>query len=183
MNTKKWMMILSLLTLAAMLSACGGSKAPGKEAEKPSNQQQQTPENNNKTNDPDKKGTPDANGPSEGEKKADGEQKEVPDYLPKEFPIPEDVEISTAHAEKKGGKKYVLLIYSTHEDLAEVTKLYKQYFKADKFVITTRLTDEKNMIFQVDDTEQQHSWSLIGGLVDTDDGNKMTEITLTWEEM
>lgn len=110
---------------------------------------------------------------------AQAEETEKPDYLPKDFPLPDDAEITTSHSEQNDGKKSVLLIFKSQEKLDKLAETYKQYFQDQGVKDTAETLDEKNLIIQ-GDTDAE-SWSLIGGVLSTKEDT--VELTLTWSEL
>ncbi|OMF37771.1 hypothetical protein BK133_04340 [Paenibacillus sp. FSL H8-0548] len=105
----------------------------------------------------------------------------VPAYLPKDFPLPEDALIVTSHAEETDGKKSVLLIFTTEESMATVSKLYKDYFIAQNLENVGQTVDNKNIIIQGENKETEQNWSMIGGPLASKEG--VIELTVTWSEM
>ncbi len=112
---------------------------------------------------------------------AAGEEK-VPASLPKDFPLPQDVEITTAHSSETDGKKSVLLIFSTKESMADVSKLYKDYFDAQKLDEAGQTIDDNNLIIQGMNMEKKHSWSMIGGPLASPQED-IIQLTVTWAEI
>ncbi|ASA21165.1 hypothetical protein B9T62_10425 [Paenibacillus donghaensis] len=107
---------------------------------------------------------------------------ERPEYLPEDFPLPEDSKIETSNSGLSEDKKYAMLIYTTEQDMAAVTKLYKDYFKAKNLSDAGQTIDDKNLIIQGVDEQNKQSWSLIGGVMASSE-HKVIELTLTWMEM
>lgn len=105
---------------------------------------------------------------------------DMPEYLPSDFPLPEDATIRLANSGENEGKKSAMMIFSTEEDMKTVSQLYKDYFKAKKMTDAGQTIDDKNVIIQGTDPETQEIWSLIGGLLAGEDG--VIELTLTWTE-
>ncbi|WP_379151177.1 hypothetical protein [Paenibacillus sp. sgz5001063] len=104
---------------------------------------------------------------------------ERPEYLPKDFPIPDDAEITTSHSEQNDGKKSVLFIFKSQEKFDKLAETYKQYFQDQGIKDASETIDEKNLIIQ-GDTDAE-SWSLIGGPLSTQ--KETVELTLTWSEL
>ncbi|MNZ92868.1 hypothetical protein D3C78_1119110 [compost metagenome] len=104
-----------------------------------------------------------------------------PEYLPADFPLPQDAKISTSNSVLNDGKKSVLLVFSTHESMSDVTKLYKDYFKTQNLDESSQTIDDKNIIIQGENTEKNESWSMIGGVLSSSEG--FIELTVTWSEM
>jgi len=104
---------------------------------------------------------------------------EIPEYLPKDFPVPDDAEITTTHSEQNDGKKSVLFIFKSQEKLDSLAKTYKKYIQDKGVKDMAETIDDKNLIIQGDsDTE---SWSLIGGVLSSQ--KDTVELTLTWSEL
>ncbi|GIP58288.1 hypothetical protein MKX50_01530 [Paenibacillus sp. FSL W8-0186] len=112
---------------------------------------------------------------------AQGHDEQRPEYLPADFPLPDDVKISTSHSEIKDGKKSVLLIFSTEEDMATITKLYKDYFKSQNLDDSGQTIGDKNIIIQGDNPDKNESWSMIGGRLSSNEG--VIELNVTWTEL
>lgn len=104
-----------------------------------------------------------------------------PEYLPADFPLPKDVKVQTSSAAENGGKKSLLFIFTTTEDMASVTKMYKDYFGTQNLTDTSQTIDEKNLIIQGTNTGKQEEWSLIGGPLTSQKG--VIELTLNWSEL
>lgn len=107
------------------------------------------------------------------------EETERPNYLPKDFPLPEDAEITTSHSQQNDGKKSILLIFKSQEKLDKLAKTYRQYFLDQGVTDTAETIDQKNLIIQ-GDTDAE-SWSLIGGVLSTQEDT--VELTLNWSEL
>lgn len=107
------------------------------------------------------------------------EDSERPDYLPNDFPLPDDAEITTSHSEQNDGKKSVLLIFNSKEKLDKLAETYKQFFQDQGLTDTAETIDEKNLIIQGD--TKSESWSLIGGALSTQEDT--VELTLNWSEL
>lgn len=107
------------------------------------------------------------------------EASERPEYLPKDFPLPDDAEITTSHSEQKDGKKSVLLIFRSKEKLDKLAETYKQYFQDQGIKDAGQTIDAKNLIFQGD--SETASWSLIGGTLSTQEDT--VELTINWSEL
>lgn len=112
---------------------------------------------------------------------AESADHDMPEYLPKDFPLPQDAEISTSHSSETDGKKSVLLIFSTKESMSTVTKLYKDYFNGLKLENAAQTIDDKNIIIQGEDAVNHHGWSMLGGLLAGQDG--VVQLTVTWAEL
>ncbi|MGN7760906.1 hypothetical protein [Paenibacillus sp. 22594] len=104
-----------------------------------------------------------------------------PKYLPADFPLPKDVKVQTSSTAENGGKKSVLFIFTTTEDMAAVTKMYKDYFATQNLTDAGQTMDEKNLIIQGTNTGKQEEWSLIGGPLTSQKG--VIELTLNWSEL
>jgi len=74
--------------------------------------------------------------------------------------------------------KSVLLVFTTKESMSTVTKLYKDYFKTQNLAEDTQTIDDKNIIIQGDNQASKQSWSMIGGLLSSQEG--VIELTVTW---
>lgn len=105
----------------------------------------------------------------------------VTDDLPQDFPLPEDAKLGTTHSETEDGKKSVMLIFTTKEDMATIISLYKEYFKTQGLDDSDMTIDDRNIIIQGDNMEKKESWSLIGGPLTEPEG--VIELTLTWMEL
>ena len=104
-----------------------------------------------------------------------------PKYLPADFPLPDDVEIETSHSRQTEGKKSVLLIIRTKEDMATITSMYTTYFEQRQLENAAETIDDKNIIIQGESPSNSEYWSMIGGILASMDG--VIELTITWEEL
>ncbi|GBF74603.1 hypothetical protein PA598K_02960 [Paenibacillus sp. 598K] len=173
MKKQRWLAGVALALMVA-LSACGNSdQAP---EEKPDNTAPATNEQGTGNVDPDKN----QNDPANNSSNADPEtSSELPANLPSDFPLPEDAKVTTATSGENEGKKNAMIIFTTEQDMKQVTSLYKKYFES-KLSSDSQLIDEKNIVFQGTDTETGDSWSMIGGLMASQEG--VIELTVTWAE-
>lgn len=105
---------------------------------------------------------------------------ELPDNLPKDFPLPKDAKISTTHSGSTDGKKTAILIFTTKESIDAVAKLYKDYFNGKLGRDAAQTIDEKNIIIQGFTQDNKQSWSMIGGKMASQEG--VVELTVTWAE-
>lgn len=105
---------------------------------------------------------------------------ELPENLPKDFPLPPDAKISTSHSGTTDGKKTALLVFTTKESMDAVTKLYKDYFNGKLGRDAVQTIDEKNLIIQGFTQDNKQSWSMIGGKLSAQEG--VIELTVTWAE-
>ncbi len=105
---------------------------------------------------------------------------EVPENLPKDFPLPADAKITTSHSGTTDGKKNALLIFTTKESMDAVTKRYKDYFSGKLGRDAVQTIDEKNIIIQGFTQDNKQSWSMIGGKMASQEG--VIELTVTWAE-
>ncbi len=105
---------------------------------------------------------------------------ELPDNLPKDFPLPADAKISTTHSGSSDGKKTAILIFTTKESIDAVAKLYKDYFNGKLGRDAAQTIDEKNIIIQGFTQDNKQSWSMIGGKMASQEG--VIELTVTWAE-
>ncbi|MBB6024321.1 putative lipoprotein [Paenibacillus sp. JGP012] len=106
---------------------------------------------------------------------------DMPEYLPKDFPLPEDAKVTTATSTESDGKKSVMLIFTTEQDMKTISKLYKDYFTSKKLKDSGQIIDEKNIVIQGTEPDEKQSWSLIGGTTASKEG--VIELTLTWSEI
>ncbi|MDP9699155.1 hypothetical protein [Paenibacillus polysaccharolyticus] len=104
----------------------------------------------------------------------------MPEYLPKDFPLPDDAKITTATSGETEGKKSAMMIFTTEQDMKTVSKLYKDYFTEKKLTDSGQLIDEKNIVIQGTDPDTKQEWSMIGGALASQEG--VVELTLTWSE-
>jgi hypothetical protein len=105
---------------------------------------------------------------------------EVPENLPKDFPLPADAKITTSHSGTTDGKKTALLVLTTKESMDAVTKRYKDYFNGKLGRDAVQTIDEKNVIIQGFTQDNKQSWSMIGGKLSSQEG--VIELTVTWAE-
>lgn len=106
---------------------------------------------------------------------------ELPKYLPTDFPLPDDAEIETSHSQQSEGKKSVLLIIHTKEDMETITSMYTTYFEAQKLEDAAQTIDAKNIIIQGESPTNSEYWSMIGGSLASTEG--VIELTITWQEL
>ncbi|WP_342552303.1 hypothetical protein [Paenibacillus sp. FSL R7-0652] len=104
----------------------------------------------------------------------------LPEYLPKDFPLPDDAAITTANSREDEGKKSAMLIFTTKQDMETVSKMYKEYFEAKKLTDSGQTIDAKNIIIQGTEPDTEQHWSLIGGTLASKEGT--IELTLSWSE-
>ena len=105
----------------------------------------------------------------------------LPKYLPTDFPLPDDVEITTSNSEQNEGKKSVLLIIRTKKDMETITSMYTTYHEGRKLEDASQTIDSKNIVIQGKSPTHSENWSLIGGNLASMDG--VTELVITWEEL
>ncbi|WP_019640287.1 hypothetical protein [Paenibacillus fonticola] len=165
MQKKAWTSLwLSILIIAA-LSACQSVKS--EPAQQPLN-----------TAEAGQNATAEVQTEENSNEKADEKR---PEYLPADFPIPDDAKISTSQSDITDGKKSALLIFSTEEDMETITKLYKDYFNKQNLDDSAQTIDDKNIIIRGDNPEKKESWSMIGGLLSSSEG--VIELNVTWTEL
>ncbi|MGQ8872632.1 hypothetical protein [Paenibacillus sp. TSA_86.1] len=104
----------------------------------------------------------------------------MPEYLPKDFPLPDDAKITTANSGENDGKKSAMMVFTTEQDMKTVSKLYKDYFEAKKLTDSGQIIDAKNIVIQGTEPDTKQSWSLIGGALASQEG--VVELTITWSE-
>lgn len=104
-----------------------------------------------------------------------------PKYLPKDFPLPTDPDITLSNSSEDEGKKSVFLIVKSTQDIKEITQLYKRYFDSRGLSNDAHLIDGKNLIMQGDSAQHKESWSIIGGELSNTDG--VVELIINWEEL
>ena len=104
-----------------------------------------------------------------------------PEYLPADFPLPADAQISTSHSGLADGKKSALLIFTTKESMSAVTEMYTEYFKKQNLDESAQTIDDKNIIIQGDNLDKNESWSLIGGALASSEG--VVELNVTSAEL
>lgn len=157
MNKTKQTILIVVLLLGSMLvlGACNASRSI--EEGQATNQESST------------------NGSTAEQQEASGE---IPEYLPTDFPLPDDAKITTSHSSSDDGKKAALLIFETSASMADVTEMYKEYFK--RLGDGAETIDDKNIIIQGIDEERKHDWSVIGGALSDRAG--IIELTVTWAE-
>ncbi|TCS97022.1 hypothetical protein EDD58_101669 [Hazenella coriacea] len=116
---------------------------------------------------------------SEAQESSSNEKK--PEYLPDDFPLPTDAEITTSQSNMEDGKKSALLIFKTKASMTDVTKMYKEYFKTQNLSDDAQTFDDKNIIIQGINEHKKHDWSIIGGSLSSQDG--IIEFQVTWAEL
>ncbi|WOV83801.1 hypothetical protein PGH26_13095 [Sporosarcina jeotgali] len=105
----------------------------------------------------------------------------LPKYLPEDFPLPSDAEISHIHSEQTDGKKYVYFRIRSKESMDSVTSMYTNYFEKRKLEDAAQTIDQRNIIIQGESPTYSEYWSMIGGAL-TDSGG-VIELTVSWEEL
>lgn len=105
----------------------------------------------------------------------------VPKYLPADFPLPKDSEITNVHTDVNEGKKYILFNLKTKQDVDTVAKLYTDYFEQRKLEDFAQTIDKKNIIIQGDSPTHSEYWSIIGGASSVNEG--YVELLISWEEL
>lgn len=105
----------------------------------------------------------------------------LPAYLPADFPVPDDVEITMSNSGQDEGKKSVLLIIRTKEDIDTVTSMYTTYLEGRKLEDAAQTLDAKNIIIQGESPTNSEYWSMIGGSLASEEG--VVELTINWEEL
>jgi hypothetical protein len=103
-----------------------------------------------------------------------------PGELPADYPLPADAIITNSHSESNDGKKSVLLTYTTKENMADISALYKDYFQKRKLKDAAITSDERNLIIQGATEDGKEQWSLIGTSLASQEG--VIDLTLTWAE-
>ncbi|WP_028588943.1 hypothetical protein [Paenibacillus massiliensis] len=174
-NKKQLVLTCATLTLMTILSACStqaaqesgdsnntnGSKVPAAESIADTS-----------------KASTSAAKPAEAEV---NQNKQLPENMPADFPLPADAQIELAQSSEQEGKKSVMIIFTTPEDLKAVSDMYKDYFATKAMTDAMETIDDKNIIIQGTDTEAHEKWSLIGGVMASKDGS--VELTMTWSEL
>lgn len=105
---------------------------------------------------------------------------EMPEHLPKDFPLPDDAVISLANSGETEGKKSAMLIFTTTQDVQTVAQLYSDYFASKNMTDAGETVDDQNIIIQGTDSEAGELWSVIGGTLSAQEG--VVELTVTWSE-
>ncbi|MGO4547347.1 hypothetical protein AB4Z29_21420 [Paenibacillus sp. 2TAB23] len=177
MKKKMWSHAVMSFALVMALGACSNAAAENNSSEPNGENMQETSSNNAVGQAAD----PAVNGNETSVSDTTGAEK-VPAYLPKDFPLPQDAEITTAHSSETDGKKSVLLIFSTKESMTSVTKTYKDYFDAQELDEAGQTIDDNNLIFQGINAEKKHSWSMIGGPLASPQED-IVQLTVTWTEL
>ncbi|MBP1990178.1 hypothetical protein [Paenibacillus eucommiae] len=181
MSKKQWFFTFFTILVIIMTSGCGNSASTGTDTSPTSEETpSQTPVTTDSGTKPKNEEVPQTTEATSPAPTASDSGK-VPDELPSDFPLPKDAEITTAQSQENDGKKSVLLIYSTHEDMSTVTKMYKDYFKSQNLEDTGQVIDDKNLIIQGKNKEAGQSWSMIGGPLASQEG--VIELTVTWNEI
>ncbi|MBU5353966.1 hypothetical protein ACN9MH_21620 [Paenibacillus silvae] len=183
---KTYVLACAALAMMVALSACSSA------ADQPKNESEQVnseassgtadpvvTENTNETD------TETVSTPAASEASTDPGQtvaaEDMPENLPKDFPLPEDAKVTTATSTESDGKKSVMLIFTTEQDMKTISKLYKDYFTSKKLKDSGQIMDEKNIVIQGTEPDEKQSWSLIGGTTASKEG--VIELTLTWSEV
>jgi len=179
MKKQRWLAGAALALMVA-LSACGNAndKTPDSPdtGTAPVTEQGTGNANNGNGETPAETASNDANQDNDT---SANESSELPANLPFDFPLPEDAKVTTATSGENEGKKNAMIIFTTEQDMKQVTSLYKKYFES-KLSSDSQLIDDKNIVIQGEDTETGGSWSMIGGLMASQEG--VIELTVTWVE-
>ncbi|MEK4329179.1 hypothetical protein MKX70_25390 [Paenibacillus sp. FSL R7-0312] len=112
---------------------------------------------------------------------ASAASQELPENLPEDFPLPEDVQIKLSHSEENEGKKTALLIFTTTQSMDTVSKIYQDYFSSRLGSDSAQTLDDKNLIIQGTTKDNKQSWSIIGGSLASQEGT--VELNVTWAEL
>ena len=105
----------------------------------------------------------------------------LPKDLPEDFPWPDDVEITMSISGQDKGKKYVLLMIRTKEDMGTITSMYTTYLEGRKLEDAAQTLDAKNIIIQGESPTNSEYWSIIGGTLASEEG--VIKLTINWEEL
>lgn len=105
----------------------------------------------------------------------------LPKYLPADFPLPDDAEIETSRFEQNEGKKSVLLIMRTKEDMVTITSMYTTYIDTRNLEDATEITSADSITIRGESPTNSESWAIIGGSSDSMDG--VIDLTIRWEEL
>ncbi|MGF6352318.1 hypothetical protein ABIE27_000214 [Paenibacillus sp. 4624] len=186
---KKYLLACAALAMMVALSACSSAAdQPKGESEKVNSEatsgtsKPAVTENTNEaaTNtDTEASSTP-ATSETSASKGESSTAEGMPEYLPKDFPLPDDAKITTATSGEDEGKKSAMMIFTTEQGMKTVSKLYKDYFTDKKLADSGQLIDEKNIVIQGTEPDTKQHWSLIGGALSSQEG--VVELTLTWSE-
>lgn len=180
MYAKKMILTLSVLLAVFSMSACSNNaenaenvntSVQASDAPSPSPEAALSPEIS-----PSPAGTPvvEAAGQS-------GEPGGLPEYLPEDFPMPDNAEITLAHSEDNEGKKSALLIFKTTDSMDSVSQLYKDYLSSRLGGEAAQTIDDNNLIIQGTTKDTKQSWSIIGGPLSAEQG--VVELNVTWSEL
>ncbi|ANY70364.1 hypothetical protein BBD42_30595 [Paenibacillus sp. BIHB 4019] len=187
MKKNRWFSLLSVVIIAGVVSACGNnaaggtntapqetaSVAPGNTAESASPGAEATPS--------DAAASPAPSDEGKTETKGDGESSASarPDYLPADFPIPDDAVIINSTENIDNGKKSVLLVFKTKEGFDKLGQSYKDYVNEKKLEDGAQTIDDKNIIIQGTISGSEFI-SIIGGKLASEEG--VSELTVSWTE-
>lgn len=192
MYTKKLIMALSLTLSLLVLNACSNSAdappaepspdaAPTAEAAATpaaSAEPEQTPE---ATDEPEQTPEPSAE-PSDSGGSTASINVDIPEELPKDFPMPDNVtENVMSTTAKDEGRTSVMLIYRTSDSMEAITKLYEDYLSSQLGDQSVKTIDAKNLIIQGKTKDNKHSWSVIAGPLASQEG--IVEVNVLWSEI
>ncbi|WP_340023027.1 hypothetical protein MHI24_28995 [Paenibacillus sp. FSL K6-1096] len=192
MYTKKLIMALSLTLSLLVLSACSNSadapsaepspdSAPATEAEATPTASTEPEQTTEPSAEPEQTPEPSPEQSDGGGSTASGSL-DMPEELPKDFPMPENVtETVLSTTAKNEGKTSVMLIYRTSDSMEAVTKLYDDYLSAQMGDQSVKTIDAKNLIIQGKTKDNKHSWSVIGGPLASQEG--IVEVNVIWSEI
>ncbi|MGG4141551.1 hypothetical protein ABEW34_00330 [Paenibacillus algorifonticola] len=185
MKKNRWFSLLSVVIIAGVISACGNNAAGGTHSA-PQESASAAPGNTAESASPGAEATPSdavASPSDEGkaETKGDGQSSASarPDYLPADFPIPDDAVIINSTENIDNGKKSVLLVFKTKEDFDKLGQSYKDYVNEKKLEDGAQTIDDKNIIIQGTISGSEFI-SIIGGKLASEEG--VSELTVSWTE-
>ncbi|SFE49287.1 hypothetical protein SAMN04487969_10357 [Paenibacillus algorifonticola] len=152
MKKNRWFSLLSVVIIAGVVSACGNNAVGGANT-----------------------------APQETTSVAPGNTEESarPDYLPADFPIPDDAVIINSTENIDDGKKSVLLVFKTKESFDKLGQSYKDYVNEKKLEGGAQTIDDKNIIIQGTISGSEFI-SIIGGKLASEEG--VSELTVSWIE-
>lgn len=104
-----------------------------------------------------------------------------PEFLPNDFPLPPDAEITTSRSSEREGKRSAFLVFITKESMDAAGARYTTYFRTRLDSGAAITTDAKSLIIEGRSSDSAQRWSLIGGPLASQPG--FVELTVNWTEL
>ncbi len=108
-----------------------------------------------------------------------GTSSKRPQNLPSDFPLPADFKTTHLDDASSGGKKSVLLIYKTKEDVKKLNELYSDYLKKRNYSDVLNASTDSSVSLVGDSTTES---SMISSGSERD-ADGYIEVTINWREL